>query len=319
MPLDFLPNTSLLTSVSYPTLQYAWDSTSLGALKTCPRYYQYNILFGYQGKSENIHFIFGIGVHSALESYDRSRAQGATHQEALHETIRFIIQYSWNFERNRPWISEDSYKNRETLIRAVVWYLDHFENDELETLILEDGKPAVELSFRFETGLHAPDETEYLLCGHLDVVKVWNDRLWILDRKTTRSALDKDSRFFSRYSPDNQMTIYYIAGNLIFENKIRGIIIDAIQTGASFTRFQRGQIYRSQSQLAEWLEDFSFWLKQAEEFARTGYYPMNDKSCDKYGGCPYREVCSASPDARPDLLNGLFTQRTWDPLVTREP
>jgi hypothetical protein len=115
------------------------------------------------------------------------------------------------------------------------------------------------------------------------------------------------------------MDIYYVAGNLIFENKIRGLIIDAIQTGGSFARFQRGQIYRSPSQMAEWYQDFAFWMKQAELFAETQYYPKNDKSCQMYGGCPYREVCSASPDSRQSLLDSYYTRRVWDPLITREP
>lgn len=322
MPIDFLSqNSSLLSSTSYPTLQFAWDSTSLGALKTCPRYYYYNILCGYQTKSENIHFVFGIGMHSALELYDRVRAQGGDHRDAYHSTLRFVVQYTWNFDRNRPWVSEDPYKNRESLIRAVAWYIDHFQDDNLQTLILEDGSPAVELSFRFDTGLEAPDGTEYLACGHLDVVKIWNDNLYIVDRKTTRTTLGKDSqKFFDKYSPENQMDIYYTGGQVIFHQKIRGLIIDAIQTGASFARFQRSPIlYRSQAQIDEWYEDFRFWIRQAEIYAETGYYPKNDKSCDRYGGCPFREVCSASPDSRQSLLDSYYTRRVWDPLVTREP
>lgn len=49
-------------------VQYAWDSTSLGWLKECPRKYQYHMLEGWSGRGESIHLEFGILYHGALES-----------------------------------------------------------------------------------------------------------------------------------------------------------------------------------------------------------------------------------------------------------
>lgn len=46
----FLPGTKI---------QYAWDSTSIGYLKTCPRLYQYTIIEGWQSKGESLHLRFG--------------------------------------------------------------------------------------------------------------------------------------------------------------------------------------------------------------------------------------------------------------------
>ena len=67
--------------------------------------------------------------------------------------------------------------NRLTLLRSVVWYLDQFEHDSLETVILQDGKPAVELSFRFLTNYQAPTGEPFLLCGHFDRVALFNDEI----------------------------------------------------------------------------------------------------------------------------------------------
>src|ERR1051326_3337015 len=106
-----------------PSLQIAWDSVSRGALQTCPRYYYYNIICGYTTKEENIHFTFGIGIHAAQETYHREKFKGKTHEESLNSAVRFAIEYTWDFKRRRPWISYDQNKNRETLIRTVVWYL----------------------------------------------------------------------------------------------------------------------------------------------------------------------------------------------------
>ena len=66
----FLPGTNI---------QYAWDSTSLGMLKTCPRLYQYTMIDGWSAKDENVHLRFGQEYHSALEEYDRQPRPKASH------------------------------------------------------------------------------------------------------------------------------------------------------------------------------------------------------------------------------------------------
>lgn len=305
-------------SIEVPSLQFAWDSTSLGAFKTCPQYYKYSIIDGYSSKHENVHLTFGIAMHSALETYDRERALGADHEEATRCAVRRALRDTWRFDVKRPWQSDDSQKNRLTLVRSVVWYLAQYEFDPAKTIILSNGKPAVELSFRFDLELesHISSDT-YLLCGHLDKMVELEDKIWTLDRKTSKQMLD--DKYFDKYSPDNQMSLYDVAGNLIYQDRnISGLIIDAMQVGASFTRFKRGKVYRSKTQKEEWLKDTVYFIRQAERYALDNYYPKNDKACTMYGGCPFRLVCSASPESRAPLLNGLFTRRTWDPLVTRE-
>src|SRR5215469_5106362 len=138
-PSPFMPGTKQ---------QFAWDSTSLGWLKTCPRLYQYSMIEGWRPKQPSIHLHFGLLYHAALERYDRFRAEGLTHEDALRETTRqaLVDSWPWDFEP----LERDT-KNRETFIRSVVWYLDEFgENDTCETVILNNGKPAVELSFKME-------------------------------------------------------------------------------------------------------------------------------------------------------------------------
>jgi hypothetical protein len=73
-PSPFVPGTHL---------QYAWDSTSLGYLKECPRKYYYTIVEGWRGKGSSVHLEFGGLYHSALEGYDKMRATGESHENAL--------------------------------------------------------------------------------------------------------------------------------------------------------------------------------------------------------------------------------------------
>jgi hypothetical protein len=316
--MDDMTEVRLSFSQVMPRHQLAWDATSLTALKTCPRYYQYNILEGHVTRIENIHLRWGSEYNDALVTYNREKAKGASAEEAMLAALRFALVSTWDETLGRPWTSDLPFKTRETLIRSLVWYLTQFEEDALKTTVLPDGKAAVELSFR----IHLDESSsltgeDYLLCGYLDRKVEFNDREWITDWKTTRYALD--DKYFAQYSPHNQVSLYTFAGNVISqEHAINGVIIDAVQLGVTFSRFQRNEIGRTRMQLEEWMRDSLFYIRQNEEFVKNDYWPQNDTSCDKYGGCAYRSICGVSPEIRPRLLDGLFHRRVWDPLRIRE-
>lgn len=308
-----MSNSSL--SLQSPNFQIAWDSTSIGAFKTCPRLYQLSILEGWQPREISVHLTFGLHFHSALERYDHLRFGGASYEDALREVIRYVLTITWDERKNRPWISDDPNKNRLTLLRSVVWYLLQFENDPIETVRLANGKPAVELSFRFDSGYTTQYGESILLCGHLDRLAMLNGKAFVLDRKTTKSTIN--SSFFEKFTPDNQMTLYAIAGKVVYNIQIEGIIVDGAQIAQTFTRFLRGTVPRTEAVLEEWYYDLGQYLATAELYAANNYWPMNDKSCGQYGGCPFRKICGLPPSVRKEWLQADFTKRIWDPLQVR--
>lgn len=332
----FLPNSNI---------QIAWDSTSLDLLKTCPRKYQYVMLEGWSTKGDNLHLRFGGEFHAALHNYDRMIAQGIDHEEALRETIHALLITSVDFTvQPDPDRSRDpaKYKNRDSLIRTVVHYLDERQHDPLKTVVLPDGRPAVELSFRFsldfgpdprlpyvdELGpaaemVKAAYTTEfYMLCGHLDrVAEDANGDKYVEDHKTTTST--PGSYYFDQYEPSNQMSLYSLAGEVVLEAPIRGVAINAVQLllEPPYARFVRGFTFRNRDQLVEWQQDLAYWLKLAEFFAESNYWPQNDTACTKYGGCPFQRVCSKAPPVREIYLKSDFIQlppeERWNPLANR--
>lgn len=302
-------------SKEIPGLQLYWDSTSLGTFKECPRKYQLTIIEGFVPRETNVHLLFGLYYHAALEEYDKAKAKGQDHPAAVRAAVRRALTDTWDFERGKPWNSDDKYKNRWSLVRTVIWYLEHFAEDTAKTIILANGKPAVELSFNFELDIKAPTNENYSLCGHLDRLALVNDEPFILDRKTSKNSIEND--FFDKFAPDNQMSTYDIAGKVVYGIEARGIIIDAAQVLITGSRFRRGFTHRTPEQRVEWLRDTALWLRTAESYAAEGYWPMNDKSCSHYGGCPFRGICNKSPLARDNWIEKGFHKRTWDPLIAR--
>ena len=311
-------------------IQFAWDSTSLGWLKTCPRLYQYSMIEGWRSRGQSVHLDFGQFYHHALELYDRHRATGADHNEALYEAVKYCLEVTWIYDEDQgvagPLDWGHNLKTRETLCRSVIWYLEEFgENDAAKTVVLKNGKPAVELSFRLDTGIEVSEAAlefanirgpiTYMLSGHLDRVVEFSDGIYVMDRKTSSTTIG--SYYFDGYNPDNQMSLYTFASKVIYQTPVRGVIIDAAQIAVGFTRFSRGFTFRTEAQTEEWLANTKEWLALAEHYATSGFWPMNDRSCHQYGGCAFRKVCSKSPEVRQKFLESDFTKRQWNPLEPR--
>lgn len=308
--MNYLNNKSFSTTVD--KLQLAWDQTCIGLLKECPRKYEYTVIYGYGIGDDNPHLVFGSVYHAALERYDHARAEGLDHDPACLAAVDYALRATWNFKLNRAWLSNEPTKTRFTLIRAVVWYLEQFRTDPLQTVILANGKPAVELSFQFESGLFTSTGEQFVLAGHIDRVADLGSSSFIIDKKTTKHELDDD--YFSQYSPDNQFSLYPIAGRVAFQVPVKGIIVDAVQIGVTFSRYERREIYRDDAQLDDWMRDLKLWLTMAEIYARTGRWPMNDRACFR---CHFRPICGRSPAVREMWLKGKFQPRVWDPLTPR--
>jgi len=311
---------------SSPGVQFAWDSTSLGYFKECPRKYYYTMIEGWRGGGSSVHLEFGGLYHSGLELYDHRRAEGATHDRAQFDMVRWALAATWVGEAvtehgevipAHPLDWGHNLKNRFNLIRSLVWYTEQFRDDPAQTVILNNGKPAVELSFRFDAG------DGILLCGHLDRVVEWNGSKFVMDRKTTTSTIS--SYYFNNYTPDNQMTLYTLAGRVILNSPVRGVIIDAAQIAVGFTRFERGMVYRTDEQLEEWLSQTKTYIQTAQRMGSIAVvdgkgeaaFPMNDKACHNYGGCPFRDICGSDPRVRQTFLESNFRRDPWNPLKTR--
>ena len=280
--------------------QWAWNHSSLEPAKSCPRKYKYMVIDGWRPKSSSDDMIFGSHYAKALEMYHRWRVDGASHGDAL-ENVCFAT-----LADTKEWESAHNAKNRETLLRSIIWYLDTFENDPCETVTLANGQPAVELSFRFQL------DPDIMLCGHLDRIVSYAGDYYVQDQKTTGATLG--GYYFRRYNPSDQMSLYTIAAEVVWHQPVKGVMIDAAQIAVGFTRFERGFTFRTQAQNDKWLADARYWIHRTWEAEADGW-PLNDAACMMYGSCPFREVCSKDPSVQRQYLETLFERRPDNPLA----
>ena len=132
------PNKSIIPGT---TLQWVYDSTSLTKLQGCLRKYNFRIIQGWEEKETSPALTWGRDFHTCQETYHKCRAFGLDHETSVRRVARLAMLLGDRL------ISLDTSRTKETLTRAIVWYLDQYQDDPLKTSLLSDGSPAVELSF----------------------------------------------------------------------------------------------------------------------------------------------------------------------------
>lgn len=306
-------------------LQYAWDATSIKAAEECLRKYYYKHLCGWYSPNTSVHLRFGGIYASALESYEKARASGTLREDAILTAVHYALVESWDYAYSsqshigdpayriagsgKAWETGDANKTRSSLIRTIVWYFEHFEED-LPTVIFPDGKPAIEYSFAL------PVSDTIVFCGHMDRIVEYGGQYMIMDQKTTKSTVGP--YFFDQFSPDTQMSMYTYAGNIIFQHPVKGVLIDAAQIAIGFSRFERAPTFRTHAQLEEWYENAMMTIQVARDATKRQRFPMNTTACGNYGGCEFRSICSKSPEVREMYLKSNFVKKeTWSPIERR--
>jgi len=336
--------------------QFAWDSTSIKLAETCLYKYQLKMIYGWQPQRKSAHLIFGMHYATALEHYHKLVAEGMDKLDATVEVVRETLIATWEYptcpdcggsgiipgtpeqlaeerkvqpgaksvdfdcatcgtegklrREGQPWASDHNLKTRGNLIRTIIWYLDHFADDSCKTVTLSNGSAAVELSFKL------PVDDDIILSGHLDRLVDYSGKLYIQDQKTTGSTIS--TRYFNQYNPDTQMSLYTFAGKSIFNLPVKGVMIDAAQIAVGFTRFERGFTFRDEGQLNEWFDSAMNTISRARQAVVDNYFPMNPSSCNNFGGCEFRDVCSKSPRVREQFLKADFVKgKIWNPLENR--
>ena len=293
-------------------VQFAFDSTSIGLWKACPRKYYYSIVLGYEPRVMASPLAFGIAFHTVMETWEKL----LSHQVDKYTAFTRVVRLAGLLGDRLP--PGDNSRSKETLVRSVVWYLDNFWEDKAITVRLPSGKPAVEMHFKLPFMDYRGQEV--FICGHIDRLAQWQGKVYVSDFKTTKYQLD--NHFFSQFKPSTQLPLYLTACHIIAEDvqnfpSAHGVIIDGMQLGVNFTRCARSVVEFSLEEINEYIEDLQYWIKSAMDACKENYFPQNSESCQKYSGCHFLEICSKSPARRQAYLDGNFVKRVWSPLQPR--
>lgn len=276
--------------------QTTWSASYITNLQRCPRYYFYTKQ-GWKTKQKSIDLIFGSIFSAAVEFYYKLYTSGIAPEECLAQTVHAVMIES---KKYRAFQTEEL-KTRPALVRAVVDYFDKYS--------ALDG-PHIKYN---EQVFRIAISDNLWFTGKLDVVKATGDEYQVLDQKTTKSNLSPT--YFNVWTPHNQMSLYLYAGQMIFPQPVRNIILDAVQIQKTGTKMMRAVIKRTKNQLDEWVGGVvrEVGIAHQRDPNDEAAWPQNPNACGYFRGCEFREVCSQDPKLRTAYLKKDFDNANSQP------
>lgn len=173
------------------------------------------------------------------------------------------------------------------LIRTVQDYILFYNNESWMPL-------EVESEFTYE--LFKSEELVILLEGKIDLIADSAAGKLVVDHKTG-----------AKYNQPSKMNVQFMLYAMVTGIKNFGHNFLGLQkTYKSDQKFKRSIFSYSDAELDEFHQDLTYEAFQIIAHDDAEYYPKNLTSCDKYGGCKYRDICGTTPDNREWKISTLY-------------
>jgi hypothetical protein len=275
------------------------DNTILSTLMSCPRLsdFRFNMnLVGLKGKSPSLEM--GSIVHTIIEYYYKASMQGATRANSIDLGMRAGRAMANNNEETKNATSEDI----ELVFTTMEQYFDYYKNDFWIPLEVEKVIAKV---------LYEDDEIRILWKAKLDALVDTNQGIFPTDHKTMkqrRDTLSLNNQFMGQCLVTG--TTQVIINKIGFQTTLK-----------PNEKFTRPVISYNTDRLVEWQGTIlPYYAKLLLMYEEAGYYPPNYTHCEnKYGFCPFKDVCEAPPNLREnELKNNFMVGKPWDPSNEKE-
>lgn len=315
------------------------DNSSLEYFNACARAAEYQLIEG-RGFDGNEATRYGSAIHRFLEvTYDPARSDVSPMETMIAMFKSF------------PPASPDNWRTLDHAITAMEQYKRRYDQEPDRLVVVHDSKnePLVEVPFRepfttIEVDSILPwpksklvaecedDDSAEFYCskvhvywtGKIDLPCIYDQVPSILDHKTSSilsSLLYKEFELSSQtrgYIWAARRNERILSANPLFKN-VSQFVLDLIvgrkptRTGVAH-EFERHKYNYTDDQIDEWFFDTTHIIADFLSHLVRGHFPMQTKWCvNKYGLCPYHDVCTLPKSMRHTLLSTM-SRVTWSPL-----
>lgn len=292
-------------AVERPKLPLHIDSSMLASFGSCPRKYYWTYIHNLRPLGTNIHLIAGGAIAAALDAA-RQAAFGQLDYEAQVFAAYKAFSKAWG---NAP-LSFDEGKSYVNAFDAVELYLRQYPplQDPIQPLRRKDGRITSEFTFSIPLPIKHPSGDNFIFTGRFDMLGVFNDRLVIVDEKTTGSL---GASWVNQWKLRGQFLGYLWACQQL-GYKVDTVVVRGIGLLKTQTNF-----LQAIEQYTPWMIDRWFTETCNKLHALVMAYEHDNwrysfgDACTSYGGCAYELLCTAN-EPRDWFTN--YQVEVWDPL-----
>lgn len=307
------------------------DNSTLERFQSCPRSSEYYVI-----ERRTTHpteaLVAGGALHQGLEHMYRSPSLTASVPRAQEIARQWFIDHACPL----------SWRTPDLVCKALKNYASMYEANDPWDIVVHNDERFVEKSFEvglghFDLDCVLPYSKKFLTgkgddnqlkvrrlyavwIGKIDLLVRSVNGLYVLDHKTT-SLLG--STFYKQFELGQQPLGYVWAANKIFGEMPNGFIVNVIywrpprkNEAMGRVEFSRNMFNYQPSVIAEWETDVMNSIADFVGNLQRGYFSGYRMWCvNKYGMCPYHEVCTLPTLAqRKVYLNtSQFEHVVWDP------
>lgn len=312
------------------------DSSLVAAFRACQTLGRYDFFDHWKPKQHSVHLHAGAAYARGMEVARTAYYLGTY----IFPIIEDGMLVGWKEEQHEPGRVADSMQCGLVALMAAYgnfqcppesaksmertagayeyyWSMYPFESDRAIPISLPSGKRGIEFNFVEPIDATHPETGDPILyTGRMDMIVDYNGQMFGEDDKTTSQLGATWSR---KWDLRSQFTGYCWGGR---RNKLplAGFIVRGVSILKTKYETQEAITYRPQFMIDEWYEQLvTKDVPQMIQAWESGKWGMNlDEACNAYGGCPFKQVCLASPENRDGWLRTSFERRKWDPVSRTE-
>ncbi len=305
------------------------DNSMLETLRECPRkfFHQYVL---HRTKPQDA-LRRGTILHRLLECRYSKVLHNRVTPELEAEQVTLLEQL-WN---ETTWNDPEDLRNSLShLLELFIVRYNQIYTEESFQIATINGKPAVELPFVYEFGSFKlrGQTIRVFYCGKIDMVVKENNKLWIVDFKSTSNL---GSTFFDDKNSSSQFVGYITGIQQTTGQTCTGVMIHAVRTstppmkprGQTLDQWWRSSFERDSTHIYEWqlvewqrqtteLLNWLFWLAE-----RDTWTEFRTSCVGKFGACMFKPVCDTVPGLDKDelLASTNYTHNDFTPLRKVNP
>lgn len=178
-------------------------------------------------------------------------------------------------------------------IKTCIDYFNYYQNDTWQPIAVEQ---------MFSTSIFEDDELNLIIEGRIDLIVSAGEEKIIVDHK-------KEGRKSKRSILDNQFICYPFVFGL---NKTCQNVLGMQKSYPPEKRFERILHSYSKEHFQEWYESTIYQAKSILRSSESGFFPRSYSSCNKWGGCPYKQICESTPDTRAWVIERDYMRSEFD-------
>jgi hypothetical protein len=204
-------------------------------------------------------------------------------------------------------------KTLDRMVGALEYYFSEYPlDDDPARISTIAGVPAVEWRFALPLPFNNPDTGMPLLyAGRTDTIMDFCGARYAEDDKTTKAL---GAKWSNQWELRSQFTGYAWAGRVLGLS-LQGTLVRGVSILKTKYETAQAIVNAPDWKIDEWVEHRDHLITQALSYYKGGYWePALDDTCNDYGGCIFKGICSIPPDRRVNWLSTGFEESMWNPL-----